>query len=52
MIVTNYLKSKGWNGAGLKTFKDYPHFEITQGFSLSEAKGDTCNANLFRTLNT
>ena len=39
MIVTNYLKSKGWNwGGDWKTFKDYPHFEITHGFSLSEAR--------------
>lgn len=39
ITVANYLKSQGWSwGGDWNTFKDYPHFELTHGFSLSEAR--------------
>lgn len=34
MTVVNFFKSKGWKwGGDFKSFKDYPHFEKTFGFT-------------------
>ena len=34
MDVVNFFKSKGWTwGGNFKTFKDYPHFEKTFGYT-------------------
>jgi peptidoglycan L-alanyl-D-glutamate endopeptidase CwlK len=35
--VTNYFKSQGWSwGGDFKSFKDYPHFEKTFGYTTKQ----------------
>lgn len=44
MEVTNYFKSIGWKwGGDFRSFKDYPHFEKTFGYSTSQLKDKYTN---------
>lgn len=39
MEVVDFFKSKGWQwGGDFKSFKDYPHFQLTYGNSIADLK--------------